>query len=468
MHPALGRVAKVTQGTPYQGRLYLVGGAVRDALLGVAGGSDFDIVYEGNVEPLTQLLFESGIASGPPTTYVRFGTSMIRVEGVNLEFAQARSESYAEESRKPFVVAASLAEDALRRDFTVNALMQNLHTGEILDLLGDGVSDLQAKILRTPREPAQTFSDDPLRMLRAIRFVGKLGFTPAPGLYEAIRAEAPRLKIISMERVQEELVKMLRLPAASTCLADLLDLGLLDQVAAEFRAMQGVEQGKYHHLDVWEHTLLVVKNAGHEDLILTLGALLHDVGKPGTRSVDEHGNTRFFHHESVGADMSEVILTRLKFSTETVRRVHRLVKNHMRLGSSPRFTPSAARRLTRDMEDDLPLLLDLVQADVNSLRPGVITMDLDAIRQQISAVQAQTPRETLQSPLTGEEIMLILNLPAGPEVGAAKSFLTEQVLEGVLAPDDRANAEVLLRQIWPLPLRERGPRVHPGDDGPLS
>lgn len=445
MSEALDALREATRNTPFENRLWLVGGCVRDDLLGLGGSPDLDLVLEGSSAEVAELLYRRGASSIPPVTYARFGTAMVHVQGVNVEVVTARRESYDPDSRKPDVEPATLEEDARRRDFTVNALFRNLHTGELWDPLGTGLDDLKTQTLRTPLDPIATFRDDPLRMLRAVRFRWKLGFQPAPGLFEAIRAEAPRLAIISFERIHDEFAKMLLQPNADRAMADLMDLGLLDLFAPEFRAMVGVEQGRFHHLDVWEHTLLVLRNAGSGDLLLSLACLLHDVGKPATRFVDEEGNTRFFGHESLGETMTREILRRLKFSNDDVDAVALLVKNHMRLGSAPKFSDSAARRLVRDLGEHLDRLMRLVEADAAGLRPGVRVLDLAPIQETVERVRHQTPASTLESPLSGGEIMAELGLEPGPEVGAWKQKLTEMVLDGTLAPNDKDAARSVLR-----------------------
>lgn len=452
MHAALQEIARATEGTPFQGDLWLVGGAVRDELLGKPTKNDFDIVTRGSSLELCRLLRSVGVASRPPVTYERFGTAMAFVAGAKIEIATARRESYEPLSRKPAVEPATLEEDARRRDFTVNALLRNLHSLELSDPLGIGMSDLESRILRTPLDPAATFHDDPLRILRAVRFRWQLNFEPAPGLYQAIESERARLAIISAERIRGEIVRMLELPNASSALRDLMRLGLFEIIAPELVSMVGVEQGSFHHLDVWEHTLKVLDNVGPEDLALALGALLHDVGKPGTRTKDAQGHTRFFGHEAVGAEIAREILRRLRFPQRDVDVVVLLVKNHMRLGSAPQFTLSAARRLLRDLGDEVERLLRLVEADSMALKAGVRRFDLAPIRARIEQVQKQTPRSSLTSPLSGEEIMETLNLASGPEVGRWKAFLTEKVLDGELLPGDRDHARRLL-----VEKREAGP-----------
>ncbi|MEA2552180.1 MAG: hypothetical protein QOJ65_356 [Fimbriimonadaceae bacterium] len=446
MHPALEAIKEATTGTPYEGQLWLVGGAVRDELLGIPHAADFDIVLQGSSQDLAKFLYKKRVSTIPPVTYERFGTAMVQVEGAQIELVTARKESYDAESRKPEVEPATLEEDALRRDFTVNTLMRNLHTAELLDPLGRGLSDLKQKVLRTPLDPVATFHDDPLRMLRAVRFRWKLGFEPAEGLYGAIKNEAHRLKIISGERIRDEVLKMLQQPTAADALQDLMHRNLLTHFAPELTALVGVDQGDYHHLDVWDHLLLTLRNAGSDDLILSLAALLHDIGKPETRFVDEQGRVRFFGHEEVGANIAEKLLRRLKLPLRDIENVSLLVRNHMRLGFGPEISASAARRLVRDLGDQLPRLLKLVEADRAAHKPGIPHPDLKQIRAVVEQVQAETPREVLQSPLEGGEIMELLSLEPGPEVGKWKSFLTEKVLDGHIAPGDKEAARSELQR----------------------
>ena len=444
MQRALDALSKATLGTPFEGALWVVGGAVRDALLGQCAPVDLDLVTELSAVELADFLHAQGVSSIHPVTYPRFGTALVRVEDTNVEIVTARSESYAPESRKPDVRPATLEEDARRRDFTVNTLLRNVHSGELRDPLGTGLADLDAKLLRTPLDPAETFRDDPLRMLRTVRFRWQLGFQPVEGLYDTIRSERHRLAIVSAERVRDEFVRMLGFEDADRCLADLMDLGLFDERAPEFTAMRGVEQGSYHHLDVWDHTLLVVKNIGTGDLVLRLAALLHDVGKPPTRFIDAQGATRFFGHETVGADMAEALLRRFKFSNEQIAPVVRLVKNHMRLGSAPTLTRPAARRIWRDLGEETPRLLDLVEADASALKPGVRVLEVGSIRAFLENVRAEIPPERLKSPLDGDAVMELLGLEPGPEVGRWLRVLQEAVLDGHLDPDDEERAKRLL------------------------
>ncbi len=443
-HPAVQALRQATLGTAFENQLFLVGGAVRDALLGRAQDNDLDFVTELDALELAALLYDKEVSSIAPVVYPRFGTAMLRIESCAIELVRARKESYRDDSRKPEVGPATLQEDALRRDFTVNALMLNIHTGEMLDLTGNGLQDLESKTLQTPLDPDQRFIDDPLRMLRAIRFRWQLGFTPAEDLYPAILRNVSRLKVISFERIRDELTKILTNPDADKALEDLRLTGLLHQFAPEFEAMVGMDQGDYHHLNVWDHTRLVVKNAGPDDLITALAALLHDVGKPQTRFVDEQGKIRFYNHEVVGAEIARKWLTKMKFSGDEIDSVTKLVRNHMRLGSFAKFSASAARRVHRDLGTDVERLLNLVEADANGLKAGVRVLDLSPIRAQLDRVKVETPSLEFNSPLTGGEIAEILNLEPGPQIGAAKKWLIDKVLDGDLEPSDTKTARKLL------------------------
>ncbi|MEW5883465.1 MAG: HD domain-containing protein [Armatimonadota bacterium] len=445
---ALERIAEATRGTKWEGRLFAVGGCVRDSLMGLPEGTEFDIVSEESSQELARFLYTSGVSSINPVTYPRFGTALVHIGDANVEIVTARRESYDPESRKPEVAPATLLDDARRRDFTINTLLRNLHTGEMLDPLGTGLQDLRERVLRTPLDPQATFSDDPLRMLRAVRFRRRLDLTPAEGLYDAIRRTRERLRIVSAERIRNELVLMLEHTTAADALDDLMDLGLLELFLPELKEGVDVDQGDYHSKPVWEHTLDVVRNAAvHGDLRITLAALFHDVAKPRTKGVDDEGRIRFFGHERVGAEMTREAMRRLRFSRDLTEQVAALVRNHMRLGSMPVFTPTAARRLLRDLGELVDPLIKLCRADAEAIRAGPPRADFDAIERRLAEVRATATPKQLSSPLTGSEVMAILHLPEGPEVGKWLRRLDDAVLEGEVPPNDkRAAHEWLLRQ----------------------
>jgi poly(A) polymerase len=355
------------------------------------------------------------------------------------------------------VEPATLYDDALRRDFTVNTLLENLHTGEIVDPLSIGLSDLQAKLLRTPRDPHETFYEDPLRMLRAVRFTVQLGFTLDPAAAQAIREQAERLKIVSIERIQTEFTRLMDSPQAAAGLQMLLEMGLLSQFAEPLLPMVGCTQNDYHLYDVWGHSLKTMENIDPTGLEIPawevrLAALLHDVGKPATKSVDEDGTIHFYEHDRVGAQIARDWLRTLRYSNETIERIATLVRLHMRPGFyTPQWSDAAVRRLIRDASDLLEPLLRLAEADIKAQRQDVLHADIAALRQRIAQVQAAQPPTRWRSPLTGEQIMRHFGLKPSPVVGRLKRYLEEQVIEGTLHPDDTEHAlrlaEAYLQQI---------------------
>ena len=447
----LNALRDATRDARYAGRLFLVGGFVRDKAMGrVSATDDIDIVLEGDALALAQFLFERGVAQHHPVVYPRFGTAMIVVQGRDIELVTARIESYAPDSRRPSEVRpGTLADDARRRDFTINTLLENLHTGEITDPLGLAYADLDAYIIRTPTDPALTFQDDPLRMLRAVRFAARFGFTIAPPTWDALTAQAPRLAIISAERIQEEFGKTLLTTRAPLGLTLLKDSGLLAQFAPEVLEMVGVTQNAFHAYDVWTHTLKVLGSLPPDaPLVLRLAALLHDLGKPRTRTVDEGGHVHFYHHQDVGAQMSRTLMQRLKFSNDETAAVTQLVAEHMRIGEyHSEWTDSAVRRLIRDLGPCLPNLFALHAADVAGLSPE--HQDISRafeLRARIDAIQSRQDIAALTSPLDGQAIMHLLGLPPGKQVGRIKDYLTGEVVEGRLAPDDTETAARLAQK----------------------
>ncbi|MCS6830786.1 MAG: HD domain-containing protein [Armatimonadota bacterium] len=443
---AIDRLRQVTRGTRWEGHLYLVGGVVRDELLGRPLPPDVDIVTEQDALELAHWLHAQGVAEHLPVTYPRFGTAMVHIEGVQFELVTARRESYSADSRKPVQVQpATLREDALRRDFTVNTLMRNLHTGELLDLTGMGLSDLQAELLRTPLDPMATFEEDPLRAMRAVRFAAQLDFEVEPSTLEAVRKTAHRLQIISMERIRDEFTKLLQAPHAVKGLRLLRETGLLEQFAPELAAMHGVEQNQYHLYDVWEHTLKVIENLPPDaSLVLRLAALLHDVGKPATRTEDERG-VHFYGHQNVGAHIAAQLLRRLRYSNDMVEPVAKLVRLHMRPGEYDySWSDAAVRRLVRDADGLLDALLTLARADIAASNLAFPKADIDALEQRIRVLTTREDVQKLDSPLSGREIMQILGIPPGKRVGECKAFLLNEVIEGRLAAHDKEGAKRLL------------------------
>lgn len=444
------RIRAALHQTPYEGKVYLVGGIVRDELLNRPLPNDVDLVLEGDALQLAQYLYESGLTPHKPVLYRRFGTALLVIDGVQVELVSARAESYRSDSRKPVQVKpATLQEDALRRDFTINTLLKNLHTGEILDPLGCALQDLHARVLRTPRNPEQTLEEDPLRMMRGVRFAVQLRFTIDPPAWSAIQTWAARLKIVSMERIRDEWTRILQLPNAHEGIQMLLDSGLFAQFGQPLLPMVGCTQpGGYHLYDVWEHSLRAIaclqipENCPMPDWELRLATLLHDVGKPATRTIDEQGVAHFYGHEAKGAEIAQEWLAALRYSNATIERVTRLIRLHMRPGAyTAEWSDSAVRRLIRDAGELLEPLLCMVAADICAQQNH--GRDLTELRQRIQQVQSAQPPAQWKSPLSGKEIMLELGVPEGPLIGRIKQFLEEQVVEGNLSPNDKERARQL-------------------------
>jgi poly(A) polymerase len=413
-------------------RAWIVGGFVRDKLLGRSPVNP-DVVVEGGsaLELATRFAKLAGVT--PPIVFERFGTAQVTLPDRLVEFVTARAESYAPDSRKPDVRPATLDEDLRRRDFTVNTLVMDLD-GNVNDLLGTGLADLEARILRTPTEPVKTFADDPLRMLRAVRLAAQLGFEPASNLVPAMRQMRERLvpPVVSVERTADEVRKMLASERPGRALELLDEGGLLEVILPEVAACKGVVQGGYHTHDVYGHTLLVVGLTPPEVLV-RLGALFHDVGKPATATPDG----AFTGHEHVGADMAAAALERLRFSQKDIDAVVTLVRLHLRpVYYSSEWSDGAIRRLARDAGAQLERLMALARADLAaSAYPH--PEKLDELASRISAVLSEQPSR-LTSPVSGEDIMHALHLAPGPEVGRVKERLTELVLDGEIEPTREA------------------------------
>jgi poly(A) polymerase len=413
-------------------RAWIVGGYVRDILLG-RPHPDIDVVIEGGKGLDLARRFAQLADAGDPVIFERFGTAQVTLPGHLVEFVSARAESYAADSRKPDVREATLDADLRRRDFTVNTLLMDFD-GNIHDPLGRGRADLEARVLRTPADPIQTFSDDPLRMLRAIRFAAQLGFDLAPELLPAMRKLRDRLAspVVSVERVADELRKMLVSERPGLALELLDQGGLLVLILPEVAACKGVQQSGYHTHDVFGHTVLAVAGTPR-DLIVRLGALFHDVGKPATAGPDG----TFLGHDVVGAEMAAGALERLRFPQKEIEAVVSLVRLHLRpVFYSSEWTDGAVRRLARDAGPQLGRLMALARADIAaSAYPH--PEKLGELQSRLDQVLTERPSR-LAAPVDGEDIMRVRHIPPGPEVGRIKQRLSELVMDGVIDPTREA------------------------------
>ncbi|MEU1376850.1 CCA tRNA nucleotidyltransferase [Streptomyces triculaminicus] len=433
--------------------LALVGGSVRDALLGRLG-NDLDFTTDARpedvlkiVRPWADAVWEVGIA---------FGTVGCRKSDFDIEVTTYRSEAYDRTSRKPEVsYGDSIEEDLVRRDFTVNAMAVALPEKEFIDP-HNGLEDLAARVLRTPGTPEESFSDDPLRMMRAARFAAQLDFTVAPEVITAMTEMSDRLEIVSAERVRDELNKLILSSHPREGLKLLVDTGLARLVMPELPALR-LERDEHHrHKDVYEHTLTVLEQAmdleeNGPDLVLRLAALLHDIGKPKTRRFEKDGRVSFHHHEVVGAKMTKARMTKLKYPNDLVKDVSKLVELHLRFHGygTGEWTDSAVRRYVRDSGPLLDRLHKLTRSDCttrNKRKANALSRAYDGLEERIARLQEQEELDAIRPDLDGNEIMEILGIGPGPEIGKAYRQMLELRLEH--GPMEREAAVAALKEWW--------------------
>jgi poly(A) polymerase len=443
--------------------LALVGGPVRDAVLG-RSSADLDFTTSARPDE-TEAVLRRWTHGGAIWDMGReFGTLGATRDGVKVEITTYRTESYDPTSRKPEVAFGdTLAGDLSRRDFTVNAMAVRLPSLEFVDPF-DGLQDLAGELLRTPVEPAQSFDDDPLRMMRAVRFVSQLGFTIEDRTAAAIRELAARIEIVSAERIRDELVKLLIGAHPRRGLELMVDLGLAEHVLPELPALRLERDEHHHHKDVYEHTLTVLDQAidlespagsggpcESPDLVLRLSAIMHDVGKPATRRFEPGGLVTFRFHETVGARMTAKRMKKLAFDKETTKAVARLVELHLRFHgyADSGWTDSAVRRYVTDAGPLLQHLHRLTRADVttrNRRKARALSRAYDDLEERIDDLAAREEIEKIRPDLDGNRIMQVLGIPPGREVGEAYAFLLEERMEH--GPLGEEEAERRLRAWW--------------------
>ncbi|NUR31867.1 MAG: CCA tRNA nucleotidyltransferase [Catenulispora sp.] len=444
--------------------LALVGGPVRDALLGRLS-DDLDFTTDARPEQVLKLV--QGRAEAVWDVGIAYGTVGAQRHGAKLEITTFRSEAYDRDSRKPEVsYGDSIEDDLFRRDFTVNAMAVRLTADpdgfEFVDPYG-GLRDLAEGVLRTPGTPEMSFSDDPLRMMRAARFAAQLGLDVAPEVRRAMTDMAERLSIVSAERVQVELSKLVTAPNPRLGLTLMVDTGLAEQVLPELPKLRLEIDEHHRHKDVYEHTLTVLEQAiGLEtdgpDLILRLAALLHDIGKPKTRRFEPGGGVSFHHHEVVGAHMTAARLRKLKYSKEIIDDTSRLVELHLRFHGygEAEWTDSAVRRYVRDAGPLLERLHKLTRSDCttrNRRRALMLEHAYDDLERRIAELREQEELDAIRPDLDGNEIMAILGIKPGPEVGTAYKYMLELRMDRGPLDHDTAVAE--LRSWWAAREAER-------------
>jgi poly(A) polymerase len=442
---------------------YVIGGYVRDYFLNRDQKKDIDIVAVGSGIELAEQV--SALLPKKPKIQVfkTYGTAMLRHLDIELEFVGARKESYSAESRNPIVSIGTLEDDQLRRDFTINALAISLNSKDFGSLLDpfDGLSDLEKKIIRTPLDPYITFSDDPLRMLRAIRFAAQLGFEIELKTLQSIQDNASRIKIITTERIVNELNKILMSEKPSIGFKLLEQTGLLALIIPELVALKGVDEIEgERHKDNFYHTLEVVDNiAPHtENVWLRWAALLHDIGKAPTKKFDPKIGWTFHGHEYVGSKMVFRLFNRLKMPLhETVNFVQKMVMMSSRpIAIVGEVTDSAVRRLVFDAGDDLEDLMTLCDADITTKNPNKFKkyrQNFLEVRQKIVEVEARDQVRNFQPPITGELIMEVFNIGPSREIGILKEAIKEAILEGEIPNEYKACYEFLLKEASKIGLK---------------
>ncbi len=459
--PVFNKIASAAQQLNLE--TYVIGGFVRDLILN-RPSKDIDVVCVGSGIALAETIAkEAGLYVN---VFKNFGTAQIKFDDWEVEFVGARRESYRSDSRKPVVEDGTLQDDQNRRDFTINAMGISLNQHDFGNLIDpfDGLTDIEKKIIRTPLSPAITFSDDPLRMMRAIRFASQLGFDIEADTFEGIVQMAARIEIISKERINDELHKIVLSKTPSYGFKLLYHSGLLQLIFPEFVALQGAEmQDGKGHKDNFYHTLQVLDNVAlkSNDLWLRWAAIMHDIAKPATKRFDKRVGWTFHGHEDLGARMVPRIFKQMKLPlNEDMRFVQKLVRLHLRPIplSKEEITDSALRRLLFDTGPDLEALMMLCRADITSKNPEKVRKNLanfDKVEQKLYELEARDKIRSFQPVVTGEMIMETFDIAPSPQIGIIKTAIREAILDGIIPNELDAAFALMLSEGKKLGLAQK-------------
>jgi tRNA nucleotidyltransferase/poly(A) polymerase len=450
-HPVLAQVGALADREGIEA--YVVGGFVRDALLGLTD-RDIDILVVGDGIGFARRVAER-LGVSTVVTYERFGTAIVPLSEGKLEFVGARKERYLPDSRNPVVAGGTLRDDLLRRDFTVNALAVSINSdryGTLYDPMG-GEADLQQRLLRTPQDPERTFEDDPLRIMRALRFASQLRFTIDKRCLDAIMAMKDRLSIVSQERITEEFMKVLNTSLPSIGLRLMHETGVMEVVFPEIAQMAGVDQRRdHHHKDVFLHTCTVVDNVARisDNQWLRFAALVHDIAKPRTKAFQEGVGWTFHGHEEIGARMMKRVFHRMKLPLDPLPYVEKLIRLHLRpmVLVDENITDSAVRRLVFEAGNDIDDLMILCRADITSKNPSLVSRYLrnyEKVMEKIAEVEEKDRLRNWQPPVGGDEIMSICGITPGRKVGELKRAIEEAILDGKIPNEHDAALQYLLK-----------------------
>jgi poly(A) polymerase len=465
-HPVFHIIASIAEREGI--RAYVIGGFVRDLLLPETenGAKDIDIVVVGSGIEMAEKVRNEVEMDIPFTVFRNFGTAMLKWEDLEVEFVGARKESYRRDSRKPLVEDGTLEDDQKRRDFTINALAISLNPGTFGDLEDPfgGLRHLEEKLITTPLDPGSTFDDDPLRMLRGIRYATRLDFRIEPGTFDAMKYNRERIRIVSQERITDEINKIIlaRKPSQGFKLLD--QCGLLEIIFPDLYRMKGVEEVEGQlHKDNFTHTLKVLDNIAKKtgDLWLRWAALLHDVAKPGTKKYEEGIGWTFHGHEFIGAKMIPGIFRRLKLPlNEKMKYVQKLVQLHLRpiVLSQETVTDSAVRRLIFDAGEDLEDLMMLCEADITSKNERTIQRHMrnfQIVRKKIVELEAKDSIRNFQPPISGDDIQHVFGIPPSKPVGIIKNAIKDAILDGEIPNDFQAAYRKMLEEGQALGLTAR-------------